>query len=139
MIELTPQLIIQCVRKDKDTFQNYLCKLYKRNYKEKTEYHYVFFNESIEEGDGVRLLTNGGSATSVIALYIMSNGRHYIRDGKIDTTILKIFNDEGCMDTFWRLLKNNLPHFEKNEFLNSIQDLLASVVPNTELLISKIK
>ena len=137
MIELTPQLIIKCVRKDKDTFQDYLCSLYQYNRKEKTKYHEVFFHELVEDGDGVRVITVNTSA--VVALYIMSNGKHYIRDGKLDTTILNIFNDEGCMDTFWKLLKKNIPHFKKRDFLNSIQDLLASVVTNTELLISQVK
>lgn len=139
MIELTPQLIIKCIRKDKDTFQDYLCSLYEYNRKEKIKYHYVFFDELVEDGDGVRVVTTGVSDTSVIALYIMSDGKHYIRDGKLKPTILNIFNDEGCMDTFWKLLKNNIPHFKKKDFLNSIQDLLASVSTNTELLISQIK
>lgn len=139
MIELTPQLIIKCIREDKDAFQDYLCSLYEYNRKEKIKYHYVFFHELVEDGDGVRIVTTGNSASSVVALYIMSNGKHYIRDGKLDTTILNIFNDEGCMDTFWKLLKKNIPHFKKRDFLNSIQDLLASVATNTELLMSQIK
>ena len=139
MIELTPQLIIKCVRKDKDAFQDYLFSLYRYNTKEKTKYHHVFLHELVEKGDGVCVVTTGDSASSVVALYIMSNGKHYIRDGKLDATIVNIFNDEGCMDTFWKLIKSNIPHFKKKDFLNSIQDLLASVSTNTELLVSQIK